>query len=102
MSRSSLDLAGELLSFADAAKIVPPNGVNPMTIFRWARHGLRGRKLQSMIIAGKGVTTKESLFEFLTAVSHERLNTPTKPPAKSKKRSQSRKRAKRVLNRAKV
>ena len=51
----------ELISFAEAAKLVPPNGVNLATISRWASQGVRGLQLESCRIGGRKYTSREAL-----------------------------------------
>ncbi len=54
--------AAHRLSAAQAARLL---GVHVMTIVRWWRVGLRGRKLRSARVGGRRWTTKKWLEEFL-------------------------------------
>jgi hypothetical protein len=50
-------------------------GINPATIWRWATQGCRGVLLESTLIGGVRMTSRESLnrfFERLTAQANQR------------------------------
>jgi hypothetical protein len=54
-----------LITYAQAATLVPPNGVDRATISRWASLGIRGAVLKSWKIGGLRYTSHESLARFL-------------------------------------
>lgn len=68
-----IDLEAEqVLSFKQAAELVPwPDGRKPSheTIRRWASRGVRGHKLESVLIGGRRVTTLEAIQRFLASLS---------------------------------
>ncbi len=60
-------LTEECLSFVDAAKRVPLiNGkqVHSTTVWRWARRGVRGVKLECRLLGGRFITSVEALDRF--------------------------------------
>ena len=60
----------ECLSFIDAAKRVPKiNGkqVHSSTVWRWARKGCRGVKLECRLLGGRFITSVEALDRFFEA-----------------------------------
>jgi hypothetical protein len=79
-----IDHAKEMLiGFTEAAKRLPksPAGraVHAKTVARWALHGYRGVKLDSLVMGGRRVTSVEAcqrFFEQLTRLDNPRT-TPT-------------------------
>src|SRR5258707_270614 len=59
-----------LITYAQAATLVPPNGVDRATISRWASLGIRGAVLRSWKIGGLRYTSHESLARFLDECNH--------------------------------
>lgn len=60
-----------LVPFAEVPTSLPRrNGkkINLSTLWRWRTKGLRGQKLESIIIGGRRYTTKEALQRFDAAV----------------------------------
>ena len=67
-----IDLETEsVIKFAEAARLVPLE-VHRATVARWAKTGVRGIRLECLIIAGRTVTTKEALDRFLAACRERR------------------------------
>jgi hypothetical protein len=65
-----IDLSAEtLLSFAEAAHVVPPKGVNVSTVHRWGMDGVNGIKLESLRVAGRRYTSHEALLRFFAATT---------------------------------
>ena len=61
-----------ILSFSEAAKKLPSiNGRKPhgSTLWRWARRGIGGIRLESRRLGGRFVTSMEALERFSTALS---------------------------------
>jgi hypothetical protein len=66
------DLLNEtVITFAQAGREVPGE-VHRGTISRWARIGVRGIRLESVIIGGRTVTSVEALYRFLAACREHR------------------------------
>lgn len=69
-------LSEERLTFAELART---QGVSPNTVWRWAKIGVRGIRLESFKNGGKRVTTRESFHRFIAAISGVPLNdTPSR------------------------
>lgn len=66
----SIDIKRDrLLSLQDAAVLVPGKTPHPQTIYRWIRVGIRGVRLDGVIVAGLTWTTEDALFRFLEETS---------------------------------
>ncbi|NLF68882.1 MAG: DUF1580 domain-containing protein [Candidatus Anammoximicrobium sp.] len=62
-----IDLTRErLLNLICAAKSIP---VAPSTIWRWHRHGVKGCRLDTILIGGKRFTSVEALQRFSEALT---------------------------------
>lgn len=94
------------LSFAEAAKRLPSfNGkrVHTSTVWRWARRGCRGVKLETLCLGGRFVTSVEALERFGKALAEQDLpdrpDRPTSPPKvrTNRQRERSREQAEAVL-----
>jgi len=64
----------ELISFAVAAKTLPGKSVDPRTIWRWAKHGVRGVRLESYKVGRHRYTTEDAVIEFLRLANRKRAN----------------------------
>jgi len=53
-----------LLTFAQLASKVPPNGTHVCTVYRWADKGCRGQKLETLMVGGRRYSTFEALLRF--------------------------------------
>ncbi len=69
-----------VISLSEAARYLPPlrggRRVHLTTLHRWARRGLRGRKLESIRLGGAVCTSREALHRFFNG-----LSTPQPPMA---------------------
>lgn len=80
-----IDLSQEhLISLSQAAKAVPSRpGLR--TVWRWVLNGVRGRKLDSVVIGGRRFTTTEAVSRFLDGCNPN-LCTPTESPSGARQR----------------
>jgi hypothetical protein len=82
----------DLLTFSEAAKALPRiNGSRPhaSTIWRWAKRGLDGVKLETRRVGGRAVTSKQALERFTEALAGVETTTRernTSPKPRSPKR----------------
>lgn len=53
-----------LVTFPTAARGVPPDGTNVGTIYRWTLRGIRGVRLETILIGGKRYTSLQALERF--------------------------------------
>jgi hypothetical protein len=67
MSTDSL-LAESLLSLSEAGRTLPQRP-SPVTMWRWSRRGIRGIRLESILIGGRRFTSREALGRFIAARS---------------------------------
>ncbi len=58
----------ELISFSEASGLIPGEP-HVMTIHRWSRQGLRGVKLESVLVGNKRFTSRAALSRFFIASS---------------------------------
>jgi hypothetical protein len=70
----------ELKTFRQAAESLPGRPA-PSTPWRWSRRGLRGIRLESVLIGGTRYTSSEALQRFVDAVTaaSERANDGERP-----------------------
>jgi hypothetical protein len=63
----------DLISLPQATSLVPSRPdrkpVHVNTLFRWCLQGVRGVKLQSVLVGGQRFTTRAWLDDFLTALN---------------------------------
>ena len=62
----------ELLTLSQAARAVRPRGAKPLapsTIWRWHKHGIKGVRLETVVIGGKRHTSREALTRFTAATT---------------------------------
>jgi hypothetical protein len=57
-----------LVSLTDAAKSLP-NRPNLTTVWRWRNRGVRGIKLETILIGGRRMTSREALSRFFAATT---------------------------------
>lgn len=67
--------AEDLLSFCDAAKQIPGRP-HKLTIHRWAKEGVRGVRLETVLICGKRYTSKAALNRFFNATASPKGKPP--------------------------
>jgi hypothetical protein len=56
-----------------AAKILPGNP-SRSTLSRWVHHGVRGVRLETVLVGGRRYTTRAAIDEFLVALSRQESN----------------------------
>jgi Protein of unknown function (DUF1580) len=65
-----IDLAAEsLLTLREAAESLP-GGTHTSTLHRWRRLGVRGHKLETVVIGGRRFTSREALQRFAQATTN--------------------------------
>jgi hypothetical protein len=86
-----IDITREtLISMSEAAGRVPSfrpgKKTHVATIFRWAQHGVRGVRLESIRFGGRLVTSVEALSRFVEALSNAPGDAPAPSPAPAARR----------------
>jgi hypothetical protein len=56
------------LPLAEAARLLPKRP-NPATLWRWRKKGVRGVRLQTVLIGGRRYVTRNALQQFIEAVT---------------------------------
>jgi hypothetical protein len=56
------------LSLAEAARLLPKRP-NPATLWRWRTRGVRGVKLETILIGGRRYVSRAALRQFIEAVT---------------------------------
>ncbi len=96
-------LSEQIVTFSEAAKALPKlNGKrpHPSTLWRWARKGCRGVKLEVRRLGGRFVTSMEALERFSKELGEVELPDRPAPPPKlptNRQRLKSIERAKKNL-----
>lgn len=64
----SIDINSEdLIQFGEAARCFPGKPVAIQTLHRWRLHGVRGAKLETILIGGLRYTSKQAIDRFVEA-----------------------------------
>jgi hypothetical protein len=68
-------LSEEVISLNKACKELPPdNRPHPSTIWRWAKIGVRGVKLETLKISGTAtITSRQAVTRFIVALNRENV-----------------------------
>ena len=56
-----------IIKLGEACRLVPPDGISDATMARWIQKGVKGVKLETLLIGGRRVTSKEALCRFIDA-----------------------------------
>lgn len=79
-------LAETTIPLAEAARRLPRlragRPVSPATLWRWASHGLRGVRLETVRVGGTTCTSTEALSRFFAALSGVAAATVPAPSAR--------------------
>jgi Protein of unknown function (DUF1580) len=92
MSKAAL-LDEPPLSLAEAARLLPKRP-NPATLWRWRKKGVRGVRLQTILIGGRRYVTRAALQQFIEAVTaaasaSAEPSLPSKPLSADQRRMRS-------------
>jgi hypothetical protein len=92
-----IDVLNEaLLTFADASKMLPGRP-SISSIWRWRTSGIRGQRLESVLIGGTRYTSREALQRFIAATTAaadgETVTVPDTPKRRSRELRRAEKRA---------
>ena len=61
-----------LIPFAQAGEAFPgKDRVSPATLHRWRLHGVRGVKLETLLVGGLRYTSTEAIYRFIQAQNDE-------------------------------
>lgn len=88
----SIDVDSEtLLTLAAAREAFPgKDRVSPATIHRWRLHGVRGVRLETLLIGGQRFTSREAISRFIDQQNHPQGAVDTSvTPAKRARQSEA-------------
>ena len=57
--------AETIITIGEACKAFPPNGISDATMARWIQKGVKGVKLETLLIGGRRVTSREAIARFI-------------------------------------
>lgn len=82
-----VDLLSETtVTLTEASKRLP-NRPHTSTIWRWYKTGIRGRRLETVVVGGRRLTSLEALSRFAGALTADRDGVPATPsPRTSRQR----------------
>lgn len=64
----AIDFESEtIITLGEACRAIPPNGASDATMARWIQKGVRGVKLETLLIGGRRVTSREAISRFIAA-----------------------------------
>ncbi len=73
----------QVFSLTEAARLLPRRRrgrkPSPSTLYRWAKYGLRGTRLETIRIGGTRCTSVEALQRFAQALSADEQSGPVPP-----------------------
>lgn len=94
----------ELISLHAAARLVPSSrtpgtsGIHVATIHRWSRKGIKGKRLETVLVGGVRYTSAAALARFVRSLN-EGVPALLAPPAREQQRV---KKTERLLNSARL
>ncbi len=87
----------DMLTLGEACRAIPPKGISPATMARWIQRGVRGSRLETVLIGGRRLTSRESLARFYAEQNRSETPTPAISPSQRRTMAES---ANRVLQEA--
>jgi len=62
----SIDFESEtIITIGEGCRAFPPNGISDATMARWIQKGVKGVKLETLLIGGRRVTSREAICRFI-------------------------------------
>lgn len=85
-----IDIASEnIIKLSDACGYFPPEGVSTATIARWIQRGVRGVTLETIVIGGRRLTSREAIERFISAQNAADAPAPVITPAQRRRQSEA-------------
>jgi len=91
-------ISENLIHFPKASKFIPGNP-SLCALHRWRLSGVRGAKLDTLLVGGKRFTSREAIARFIAQQNHDESPTPTFTPAQRRVQAET---ANRILEAAGV
>lgn len=71
-----IDTTSESLVPLNAAASLIPGSPHKQTLHRWRIHGVRGKRLETVLVGGRAYTSREAIFRFLADTTVPQEVTP--------------------------
>jgi len=81
--------AETIVSLGEACRSFPPDGISDATMARWIQRGVRGVKLETLMIGGRRFTSKEAICRFIAAQNADEQPAPAITPAQRRRQSEA-------------
>ena len=82
-----------IITLGEACRVFPPNGISDATMARWIQKGVKGVKLETLVIGGRRLTSKESIFRFIAAQNADDAAPVRITPAQRRRQSEAARKA---------
>ena len=66
-----------IITLGEACKAFPPKGVSTATLARWIQGGIKGVKLETIVIGHRRLTSREAIQRFIAAQNSDEKVAPT-------------------------
>ena len=84
----AIDFEAEtIITLGEACRAFPPNGISDATMARWIQKGVKGVKLETLLIGGRRVTSREAIARFITAQNPDQSPAVQFTPAQRRRQS---------------
>ncbi|MCA9057569.1 MAG: DUF1580 domain-containing protein [Planctomycetaceae bacterium] len=61
----------KLITLGEACREFPPRGVSNATIARWIQKGVKGIRLETILLGSRRYTSREAILRFIGALNSE-------------------------------
>ena len=78
----------DIITLGEACRLVPPRGISPATMARWIQRGVRGSVLETVIIGGRRLTSREALQRFFASQNADK-SAPSITPSQRQRQSEA-------------
>jgi len=86
----AIDFENEsLITLGEACRAFPPSGVSDATLARWVQKGTRGFKLETIVIGGRRLTSREAIGRFIQSQNPAETPSPAVSPSQRKRQSEA-------------
>ena len=75
-----------IVTLGEACRLIPPSGISPATIARWIQRGVRGARLETILIGGRRLTSREALQRFFASQNADQA-APSITPSQRQRQS---------------
>lgn len=79
----------DIITLGEACRLIPPQGIAPCTMARWIQRGVRGVVLETVIIGGRRLTSREALQRFFSAQNADQTPAPSITSSQRQRQSEA-------------